>query len=444
MKNIFIKPLDCFMCLLIGQLSLVVFCLAAVCSVFSWGRKRKKYSPENSILLFAEAATYSALEKKGNLDTLNNFLCGDFFKKAYFVHFPAPKSQTLRMNDRIFIIEIKPLLKFVKNIGLEFSYTLLNGSWYFFQVFLMKDFTLENVSVIQGAGVHHTALAALLLHFLTKIPVCVSVHSDDEHRYKFMKGYGGQWAIFNSRCITVQLHKFIFTHSPSILLVRPSLQEWALKRGAKKSRISVYPHGIDLDSFYKEYPGNIREEFALLDKKIILFAGRISKENYVLDLPQIAGLVVTFARDALFVIIGDGPERRELEEQVSKMGIRDYFMFLGFLPRHKIYEFRKAADINLCLMAGYGLIEAVLSGKPVITYDVEWHSELIKDGYTGVLVPEHDIKKAADSVIRLTNDPFLAEKLGSNAMKLAMEMYDIRNTSQRKVRIYRELMEAST
>jgi glycosyltransferase involved in cell wall biosynthesis len=71
-------------------------------------------------------------------------------------------------------------------------------------------------------------------------------------------------------------------------------------------------------------------------------------------------------------------------------------------------------------MMGRALVEAALSSTPIVAYDVDWHSELITDGETGVLVPFGDREAMAGAVLRLLANPGRAAELGSRARRAAM------------------------
>lgn len=94
----------------------------------------------------------------------------------------------------------------------------------------------------------------------------------------------------------------------------------------------------------------------------------------------------------------------------------------------------------MCLMAGFSLIEACASGRPVISYDVEWHRELVKDGETGFLIKEHDLDSLCKAVIYLLDHPSVADSLGKSARNLAFQNHDVKNVSKIKNCLYKELI----
>jgi glycosyltransferase involved in cell wall biosynthesis len=113
------------------------------------------------------------------------------------------------------------------------------------------------------------------------------------------------------------------------------------------------------------------------------------------------------------VIVGDGPERRKMEELVGSLGLSDLVSFLGV--RQDIPELLRTAGVMWLLSEREGmpmvLLEAMASGLPVIATDVPGINELIAPGGNGLLVPLDDPLAVAETTRRLWGDPQLAEAL---------------------------------
>ena len=91
-------------------------------------------------------------------------------------------------------------------------------------------------------------------------------------------------------------------------------------------------------------------------------------------------------------------------------------------------------------MGGFSLIEACAAASPVVAYDVAWHRELIRDGETGYLVPEHDVDGVVNAINRLLDDRVTAVAMAARAKRLAVERHDLRETSSIKRNHYAELL----
>ena len=86
------------------------------------------------------------------------------------------------------------------------------------------------------------------------------------------------------------------------------------------------------------------------------------------------------------------------------------------------------------------MIEAAASGNPVVTYDTEWHSEIIKNNLTGKIVNESDIKNLIQAIINLLENEKLAIELGKKAQKQIIENYDINNVLKYRAAKYNTIL----
>jgi glycosyltransferase involved in cell wall biosynthesis len=358
-----------------------------------------------------------------------------YFNHVYTIHYPAQKSCRILLNEKHTIIEIGRILVFLKDYGFYFLYLFLNGIYFLVKITSMQAFVLRNIDIIRGHEPDHMGLAALILHILTGIPFCVSVHADHDKRYEITGGRS-IYLLFDSKLFTDAIRKIVLSHSPMVMIIRESLRGYVVKKGAKPDSIYLIPHGIHLDWFNKVADLQFQRFWKNNGRKLVVFCGRLSPENYIEDVINIAGQVKAEIPSVLFLIIGDGIERKNAELLVKEKGLIHNVLFLGYQPLEKVIQFRKIADVNLCLMAGFSLIEAAAAGRPIVSYDIEWHYELVRDQETGYLIKEHNIRDASKAIIKIINNPELVKRLGDAARRLAIKNYSIEMASARRIHCY--------
>ncbi|MBI3988286.1 MAG: glycosyltransferase [candidate division NC10 bacterium] len=392
-------------------------------------------------ILFLVPATLEALEQKGVAPMILERDESGYFDHVFTVHFPAPGERTIRLNPRHTVIEVSQgRSPFFKNANPSpFIRLLLLASTLRFLLKMQKLIRLEKIALIRATEPYQRGLYAFLLSKLTGVPWCVSLHADYEKCFELDPERGAP-RVFGSRLLAKRLEQFVLAHAPMVLAIRESLEAYAVRNGADPKRIRIIPHGIQMDQFLKPSDPRFKERFTLEGRRVITFVGRLSKENYVFDVLAIAKAVAFLRRDVVFLIVGDGDERGALEAMVDQHGLQGHVRFFGFLPREQVADFRVNADVNLCLMGGFSLIEAAAAGRPLIAYDVEWHRELVKDGETGFLIPEHDVQGAAAAILRLLENPDLADRLGKRARELALERHSLEVVSRIRIRCYEELL----
>jgi glycosyltransferase involved in cell wall biosynthesis len=224
--------------------------------------------------------------------------------------------------------------------------------------------------------------------------------------------------------------------------IREYLVAGALRKGVNPGRIRVIPHGVALEdvSFSKEE--NLCESFGIPSgRKVLSFVGRLVKQNYVYDLIALAGRLSKIRDDFILLMVGDGSERENVKTLVQEYRLCSVVRLTGFQPREKVMAIRRQSFLTLCLMGGFSLIEACAARCPVISYDVEWHYELVKNRETGFLIAENDLDGLTEAVVYLLDHPEEAEEMGARAQELAFSRHDILKTSEVKKNCYRELLD---
>lgn len=120
--------------------------------------------------------------------------------------------------------------------------------------------------------------------------------------------------------------------------------------------------------------------------------------------------------EAVFVLIGDGLLRENIEREIAALGIADRFRFTGLVPPSRIPELIHAADIVAHTSVWEGLArvlpQALISGRPVVSYDIDGAREVCLPGETGFLLPPESVEELADALGQLIASPALRERFG--------------------------------
>ena len=112
--------------------------------------------------------------------------------------------------------------------------------------------------------------------------------------------------------------------------------------------------------------------------------------------------------DVYFYVIGDGPERGRIENEVRKLGIEKSVNFVGMVPNNQIPSFLSAADViavpSIVEASSISVLEAMAMKKPVVASDIPGIREITNKGKHCVLVRSKDTTKLADGILSLLND----------------------------------------
>jgi glycosyltransferase involved in cell wall biosynthesis len=186
------------------------------------------------------------------------------------------------------------------------------------------------------------------------------------------------------------------------------LRKLAIGWGVAPERVTVVPNPAppvpDLAT---------REELRArheLDGPTLVFAGRLTRQKTL----EVAFAAVERNPGVRLLVVGDGPERVQLEAQAGAQ-----VRFLGAQPRERVLELFRAADASLLSSAWenlpHGVVESLAVGTPVISTDIGGVAEVVRDGENGLLVRAGDVDALADAIRGYLGDPALQERLRAAA-----------------------------
>lgn len=125
--------------------------------------------------------------------------------------------------------------------------------------------------------------------------------------------------------------------------------------------------------------------------------------------------------NAHLFIIGEGPDRKVLEEKIKELNLEDCVTLLGKLSQEKLFEYIKASDVFALNTAYEGfshqLLEVMALGTPMVTTPVGGNAEIVEDRKNGILVPYNDSSSFASAIAELHANEALAQSIVSTAEK---------------------------
>lgn len=159
----------------------------------------------------------------------------------------------------------------------------------------------------------------------------------------------------------------------------------------------------------------------------VMAVGRLSRQKNFQSLLRAWAIVTKSVKDWKLVILGEGPERKNLESLVGSLGINESVLLKGY-SNEVDKELEHASIFVLSsIYEGFALVilEAMSKGLPVVSYTCPYGpKDIINDGQNGFLVPLNDEKMLAERIIRLVNNPELRATMGSKAL-LRVKDFDI-------------------
>jgi glycosyltransferase involved in cell wall biosynthesis len=231
----------------------------------------------------------------------------------------------------------------------------------------------------------------------------------------------------------------VLNSSSQIIAISEDIKSRAREDLQCQRDIEVIHYGLATPHFEEKS----RSELGLPEGEVILITiGRLIKRKALDDL--LMALAELEHPGPRLLIIGEGPEEKQLRDLAGRLGLSSQVQFLGAIWGERKFQYLAAADIFVLPSAheGFGLVflEAMHCGLPVIASSTGGQTDFLKDGETGFLVPVGDVSALADRISRLAGDTDLRERV-SRFNKEYVKRFDISGVAERYEALFSEVIQ---
>ena len=291
----------------------------------------------------------------------------------------------------------------------------------------------ENIDIINCHG-GRANFAGYFLMKKYKARYISTIHSDYKEDYK---GNPYKTLVFSN------LNKRVLRAFDFYITVSHSFKSMLVERGFDPHKIFVVYNGID---FSKRLEGLDRH--SIVEEKCLPSASHyvsliarfhpVKGHKVFLDACRI---VLREVQDVVFILVGDGAIRNDLEEYTKKLGIDDKIVFTGFKkPDEYIYLSDYTIVASYTESFPLTILESAMYNRTVVSTEVGGISRIIDNGITGYLVKPGDSKAMAEKMLVLLKDGTACRRLGESLGKKAREDYSIENFVAQYIDIYKSIM----
>jgi glycosyltransferase involved in cell wall biosynthesis len=216
----------------------------------------------------------------------------------------------------------------------------------------------------------------------------------------------------------------------------------------EKQKIRLVPNGVDTEKFKPQTTNSeLKRSLGIDDKPCALFVGNLVPRKGLQFLVQAAQTVTKQIGNAVFLIVGEGPQKNQIKAQLEKANLSKNFLFLGNLKDSELPAIYNCADVFVLpsIQEGQGivLLEAQACGKPVVAFDVGGVNEAVQNGKTGFLAKLGDTGELADALLKLLPDVVLAQKMGEAGREFVLGNFTWDICAQKMLAVYREALGAA-
>lgn len=250
--------------------------------------------------------------------------------------------------------------------------------------------------------------------------------------------------------ISTSIFNFIYRFPDVIITTAEAIKEQMVRANRfPPKRVVSIPTGVDLERFK---PGDYSSEEKEALKDGLGIKGRVpiissiavlrSWKGHRYLLEAIPDIIKVFPK-AVFLLVGEGPQGKDIEERVKRLGLGDYVVLTGH--REDIPEILNTTDIFVLASTKYeGIPQVVLQAMavrtPVVATDVGGIGEVVKDGVTGFLVEPCNPKALAEGILNILHEPGEARRLTEKGRQLVERGYGLETMVERVEGLYRGLL----
>lgn len=351
-------------------------------------------------------------------------------------------AKNLSKEDRLIIVA--PAIKGAKKFDREskfvaFRVTNIKGLREFVLFFTMLYLVTKfRIDVIYNLTWYPQAAVSYFVTVLTNVPYVIHVYAADyfEDRRGFLNKLKYNW-------FKMLIKRLAFDRAKKIITISNFTKDRLITRGVDALKIKIVFCGVDPGHFK---PGldakGIISKYGLENKKVLLTVSRLDDyKGHDMVIKALPKLITRFP-DIRYLIVGTGPNEKNLKELVEKLSLSDYVIFTGWqdalLPLHY-----NACDIFIMLsrevyaeakVEGFGIVflEANACAKPVIGGKSGGIEDAVVDQVTGILVDPLNLDEIVGAVTKILNDKRYAEQLGANGLnRIKRERLDWYNVSKK-------------
>ncbi len=218
-------------------------------------------------------------------------------------------------------------------------------------------------------------------------------------------------------------------------------------------KICVMPNGVDIELFGNPHDSRmIRSEYDLKDDFVVGFVGGFQYWHGLERLLESFNMVKSNIPNSTLLLVGDGPVRVDIETMAKEMDLSNSVIITGLVPQQRVPELMSAMDLAVLpypqlpkdlWFSPLKLYEYMAAGKAIVASDSGQISDVIEDGYNGILVNPGDAVDLANAIIHLLQDPLKRVFLGQNARRKAIANHSWDNYIGRLEQIYLSVLDSS-
>lgn len=206
---------------------------------------------------------------------------------------------------------------------------------------------------------------------------------------------------------------------------------------------TIIPTGIELEPYQAADGNHIRQELGWGEDRVMISIGRLAKEKNLELLLRATALSLEDHPNLRLVLLGDGPDREELEDLSAKLGISERVTFVGEVPFDEVPAYLKSADFfgfaSTTETQGLVTLEALAAQLPVVAIEASGTRDIVQHEKQGLLVAE-DHLALAGAIDRLLSNEQLYQRF-RKATQSRAKQYEVKALAGNLTDVYSQAIQ---
>ena len=305
---------------------------------------------------------------------------------------------------------------------------------------VFKSLTTEEYDIFHAhTPVPAIAELAALRIMNRKIPYILGYHND-----VVKAGSSGR---ILSNIYSFTLGPFLLKRADVIITLTESLAANSKRLSKYLDKVKIVPGGVNPERFRQSSdPSRIKNKYSLgPEAKVILFVGILDAYKGCDYLIRAMPGIIHEIPGAQLMLVGTGPMGEDLKATAGELGIVSNVIFAGFVPDEDLPYYYSACDVfvlpSVSAEEGFGLVqlEAMASGKPVVTTTIPGVCEVDAEEVATIHVPPRNVEALAAATIKILQDKDLAARFGNGGRKLVESKYTWAKVAHAMQEVYLEI-----
>jgi glycosyltransferase involved in cell wall biosynthesis len=312
-----------------------------------------------------------------------------------------------------------------------------------------KDTGIKTVAIEMGKKFNSSACFNLLRLIKREEVDFINTHSSGDSWSGSLAAKIAGVGLVRTRHIDVPVSdsfiNFIYKLPACIITTSEAIKDKLIAHGVSGKKVFTIPTGVDLEK-YKPEEGkeSLKIKLGIAGKKPVITNVAVlrSWKGHRFLINSIPEVVKHFP-EAVFLIVGDGPQRNTLEKQVEELKLQSWVVLTGH--RDDIPDMLNVSDLFVLSSTKYegvpqALLQAMATNLPVVATNVAGVKDIVKFNETGLLVNPESALSLAEGIVSILNDKDTAKMFAENGRKLVKENYSLEKMTESLEKVYTNLI----